>query len=193
MIYVRYISLPKWILQDIVEGYRKGPHSPEFISLLYLHYALRDHLTFDFITQKLWKKWNTQNYAVFPDDITKMLDDVVASEPKIQTWTEATRTRLSTIILSSLKDFGILSGKQKKKLVKPVLPLFTVEHILKILAVEGVRGNLVIKDPIWRLFLCSEHEVANYLQQLSFHRKIQFERAGDTVVIATPDEWEELK
>jgi hypothetical protein len=40
----------------LVEAYRYGPHSQEFISLLYLHYALSDHFTFDFITEDLWEE-----------------------------------------------------------------------------------------------------------------------------------------
>ena len=192
-VYIRYLKLPEWVLQDIIEAYKSGPHSSEFISLLYLHYVLSDHLTFDFITQILWDKWNTQNYSVSRDDILKMLDDASDSESKINTWTDATRMRLSSIILSSLKDFGILSGKQKKKLLKPVLPLPTAEHILRILTAEGLQGNLVIKDPIWRLFFCTENDVANYLQQLSFNRRIRFEKVGDTVMITTPEEWENRK
>ena len=192
-VYIRYLKLPEWVLQDIIEAYKSGPHSAEFISLLYLHYVLSDHLSFDFITQILWDKWNTQNYSVSRDDILKMLDDASESESKINTYTDATRMRLSSIILSSLKHFGILSGKQKKKLLKPVLPLATAEHILQILTAEGMQGNLVIKDPIWRLFFCTENDVANYLQQLSFNRRIRFEKVGDTVMITTPEEWENRK
>lgn len=189
-VYVRYLKLPEWVLQDIIKAFKIGPHSHEFISLLYLHYVLSDHLTYDFIANIIWNKWNNQDYAVSRDDLLIMLDNASKSEEKIDTWTDATRTRLSSIILSSLKDFGILTGKQKKTMVKPVLPLFTVEHILRILTAEGIQGNLIITDPIWRLFFCNEHDVANYLQQLSFHRKIRFEKAGETVMITTPEEWE---
>ncbi|MDG6251549.1 BrxA family protein, partial [Methanocalculus sp.] len=191
MLSVRYFQSPDWIIDDLIVAYRSGPHSTEFTSLLYVHYALCDHLTFDFITQVLWNKWNSHQYDVSPDDILKMLDDTVEYEPQITTWTNATRKRLSTIILSSLRDFGVVSGKQKKKLIKPVLPLFSVEHILHILTAEGVRGNAVLKDPIWRLFFCAEDEVAHYLQQLGLKRRIGFERVGETVVLQTPAEWEE--
>ncbi|WP_301663207.1 BrxA family protein [Methanoculleus frigidifontis] len=190
MLSVRYFQLPDWVINDLIGAYRVAPHSAEFTSLLYVHYALRDHLTFDFITQRLWSKWNSHQLDVSPDDILKMLDESAESEPQIATWTDATRERLSTIILSSLRDFGVLSGKQKKRLTKPVLPLFVVEHILHILTAEGVRGNTVLKDPIWRLFLCTDDEIAHYLQQLGLNRRIHFERVGETVVLQTPAEWE---
>lgn len=191
MLQSRYFNLPEWVLNEMIEAYRRGPHSQEFISLLYLHYALSDHFTFDFITKDLWEKWVLQQFSVSRDDILKMLDDSAESEPQIKKWTEATRIKLAGIILSSLRDFGVLEGKQKKKLVKPVLPLNTAAHTLHILTAEGVKGNDVLSDPVWHLFLCTEDDVAHHLQQLALNRIIHFERVGRTVVLQTPDEWSE--
>jgi len=191
MLQSRYFKLPAWALDELVEAYRCGPHSREFISLLYVHYALSDRFTFDFITRDLWKKWSLQQVWVSSDDILKILDDHAESEPQIKTWTEATRVKLAGIILSSLRDFGVLEGKMKKKLVKPVLPLNAVEHILHILTAEGVKGSDVLSDPTWRLFFCTEDEVAHHLQHLALKRIIHFERAGRTVVLQTPEEWSE--
>jgi hypothetical protein len=191
MLQSRYFKLPAWALDELVEAYRCGPHSQEFISLLYVHYVLSDHFTFDFITRDLWKKWSLQEVRVSNDDILKILDDYAESEPQIKTWTEATRVKLAGIILSSLRDFGVLEGKMKKKLVKPVLPPNAAEHILRILTVEGVRGSDVLSDPTWRLFFCTEDDVAHHLQHLALKRIIHFERAGRTVVLQTPEEWSE--
>lgn len=193
MLQGRYFKLPKWALDELIEAYRSCPHGREFVSLLYVHYALCDRFTFDFITRVLWEKWSLQQFNVANDDILKMLDDCAEAEPQVTTWTEATRVKLAGIILSSLRDFGVLEGKLKKRLVKPVLPLKTAEHILRILTAEGVRGNDVLTDPTWRLFLCTEDEVAHHLQHLALKRIIHFERAGRTVVLQTPDEWRELR
>lgn len=189
MLQSRYFDLPEWVLHEMVEAYRCGPHSQEFISLLYLHYALSDHFTFDFITEDLWEKWARQQFGVSRDDIQERLDKSAELEPQIKSWTEATRIKLAGIILSSLRDFGVLEGKMKKKLVKPVLPLNAAEHILHILTAEGVRGGDVLSDPTWRLFFCTEDDVAHHLQHLALERIIHFERAGRTVVLQTPEEW----
>jgi len=45
-----------WVIAALSDAFAKGQQSPEFISLLYLHYAVRDRLTFDFVTQVLWDK-----------------------------------------------------------------------------------------------------------------------------------------
>ncbi len=189
MLQSRYFGLPDWILKEIIEAHRHGSHSPEFVSLLYLHYALGDHFTFDFITEDLWEKWAQQQFSVSRDDILKKLDNSAESEPQIKSWAEATQIKLSSIILSSLRDFGLLEGKLEKKLVKPVLPQKTTEHILRILTAEGIKGSDVLSDPIWRLFLCTEVDVAYHLQHLALKRVIHFEKIGGTVVLQTPEEW----
>jgi len=189
MLQTRYFDLPEWVLHEIVEAYRYGPHSQEFISLLYLHYALSDHFTFDFITEDLWEKWLRQQFDVSREDVLKKLDESAESEPQIKSWTEATRIKLAGIILSSLRDFGVLEGKQKKRLVRPVIPQKTTEHILHVLTAEGIKGSDVLADPIWRLFFCTESDVAHHLQHLALKRIIHFERVGKTVVLQTPDEW----
>lgn len=189
MLRSRYFDLPEWALSEMVEAYKCGPHSREFISLLYLHYALSDHFTFDIITKDLWEKWVLQQFRVSRDDILKILDDSAEADPQIKNWTEATRIKLAGIILSSLRDFGVLEGKQRKKLVRPVMPLNTTKYILHILTAEGVKGSDVLSDPTWRLFFCTEDDIAHHLQHLALKRIIHFERVGRTVVLQTPDEW----
>jgi len=190
MLVVRYLKSPEWVIDDLLTAYRRGPHSEEFLSLLYLHYALSDHFTFDFIAKHLWKKWKSRDFIVSKDDLMKVIDDSAHDHPQMKKCSYATKEKLSSIILTSLRDFKILSGKQKKHLIKPVLPLFTVEHILHILILEGAKGNEVLTDPIWHLFFCSTDEIAHYFHQLELNRIIRFERVGNTVVLQTPAEWE---
>ena len=56
-IHYRYLAhRVDWIISSFVEAIDMGPHSREFVSLCHLHYALRDHLTFDFVTEVLWHR-----------------------------------------------------------------------------------------------------------------------------------------
>ena len=45
-----------WAIASLIETHRHGNRSDEFVSLLYLHYALRDRLTYDCVTEMLWHK-----------------------------------------------------------------------------------------------------------------------------------------
>jgi hypothetical protein len=163
--------------------------SREFLSLLYVHYALRDQLTFDFVTEVLWERWRARQLNVGPEEVHALLDRASEEQPQIGQWAESTRIRLARHILAALRDFGVLEGKVKKTLQQPSLPLQTGEHLLRILIKEGQHGALVLSDPSWRLFFYREDEVAHLLSQLAQARRIRFERVGDTVVLDVPEEW----
>lgn len=179
----------EWIISDIKKAREAGHQSPEFVTLVYLHYALRDHLTFDFITQLIWNRRQSNQLAISREDLISFLDNADEDLLRTQRWTESTRNRLAASILTALRDFGLLKGTQKKKIVHPLLPLSTAEHLLRILTGEGLRGSQVLSDSTWRLFLLSSDDVAHVLSQLAQARRIHFERAGSTVMIETPAEW----
>lgn len=189
LLHYRYLAQPEWVLSHLQVAYGKGPKNPEFISALYLHYALRDRLTYDFVTEILWDRWVKHQHAVSREDVLSLLDQVAESQPQIRRWSEHSRTKLARSILTALRDFGLLTGKQQKKIVQPLLPLATAEHLLRILTLEGICGAEVLRDPTWRLFLCREQDVADLLTRAAQNGHIRFERVGQTVVLATPDAW----
>lgn len=175
-----------WTLEDMKSAVTEhGPHSPEFVSLVYVHYALRDHLTFDFVTRVLAPTW-AEARVITREDLLCFLDQ---NHDGARRWSEASRRKLSSNILSALRDFGLLKGVQTKRIVRPLLPLSTAEHLLRILVSEGIAGSDVLRDPTWRLFLLSPDDVAHVLTQLAQTRPIGFERVGGTVVLTVPDAW----
>lgn len=178
-----------WIIETLLAAQGLGRHSREFVSMVYLLYCLRDRLSFDFVTQEIWDRWNGGRAFVAPGDLFSLLEVAAEGQEQIRRWSESSRQKLSTGILSALRDFGLLEGVQRKRIVKPALPLLTAECILRLLTQEGLRGGEVIQDATWRLFLLSESEVAHVLLQLSQQKTIRFERAGDTTVLVTPEEW----
>lgn len=189
-IYYRLFSHQvEWIIDDLKKAYESGVHSADFISFLYLHYALSDRLTYDFVVNTVCNQWEQGNRVVSKDDILFLLDNASEAQPQILRWTEKTKRRLSVTILSALRDFGVLKGVKKKEIIQPTLPLFTAEHLLRILTFEGERGNRVLSDSTWKLFLLRTDDVAHLLSTLAQNNRIRFERAGSTTVLETPLEW----
>jgi len=185
------IPTTPWLTSMLAETYASGAHSREFVSLLYLLYALRDRLTFDFVTNVLWAKGHQTRPLISRNEVLDLLKQAASRQAQIERWSESTRIKLAGSILTALRDFGLLEGKQKKILVKPLLPLSTAEALLRVLTVEGCRGRQAIQDSTWRLFLLTEQEVASTLAKLAQQGRIRFEKAGSTVVLETPEEWEE--
>ena len=180
-----------WVIAALSDAFAKGQQSPEFISLLYLHYAVRDRLTFDFVTQVLWDRGYANRPVIQRTDVLDLLDQAATEQPQISRWTEISRRKLANSILTALRDFGILQGIRNKVLVRPFLPLETAEHLLRILIAEGRRGRQVLEDTTWRLFMLSPEDVAGVLAKLAQDGRIRFEKAGRTVVLETPAAWEE--
>ncbi|HPZ07041.1 MAG TPA: DUF1819 family protein [Candidatus Eremiobacteraeota bacterium] len=178
-----------WVIEDIKKACINGQESREFISMLYLHYVLRDKVTYDFITQILWQKWCEGKKIVSPEEILYLLDNLSAEYQQIKKWAEKSRKKLAVSILSALRDFGILSGKYKKTILQPVLPLFTAAHLLRILTFEGHLGREILKDPTWKIFLSTEQDISHVLTKLSQTNLIHYEKTGNTVVLQTPEEW----
>jgi hypothetical protein len=158
--------------------------------LLYLLYALRDRLTFDFVSNVLWARCHEARPVISRNEILDFLKQAAGRQLQIERWTESTRIKLAGSILTALRDFGVLEGQQKKVLIRPFLPLSTAEALLRVLTVEGCRGRQAIQDATWRLFLLTERDVASTLAKLAQLGRIRFEKTGTTVVLETPAEWQ---
>ena len=180
-----------WIISALAGSLSHGEQSPEFVSMLYLHYALRDRLTFDFVTEVLWHKGYASRPVVQRTDLVDLLDQASAEQPQIARWAEKSRLKVANSILTALRDFGVLEGTRNKTIVRPMLPLDTAEHLLRILVIEGSRGRQVLEDPTWRLFMLGLQDVAGTLGKLAQAGRIRFEKVGRTVVLETPQSWEE--
>lgn len=56
-----------WTVADLGRAAMESPRpSPTFVGLVYLHYARRDHLTFDFVTEHLFASWAGGRGTVSP-------------------------------------------------------------------------------------------------------------------------------
>lgn len=182
--YYRYLSKsPQWVRKSLIKAAKKGIGDPEFLSLFYLYYCMRDKLTFEFITGPLYDKW--QNHVTFVDknDFLSFLNDHMSESPQIKEWSESTRKNLAKNAISALRAFGLLSGKQKKYIQHPTVAPETVYHLLCILKAEGREGNSIINAPDWRLFLWNHSEVIDALSDLAQRRWIRFEKSGKTVIL----------
>lgn len=184
------ISEMPWLTRVLAEKSSQGAHSSDFASVLYLLYALRDRLTFDFVSNVLFPKRNSNRPVVSRNDVLDLLQSAAPYQSQIDRWSESTRIKLAGSVLTALRDFGLLDGKQKKILVKPAFPSSTAAVLLRILVSEGCRGRHVLEDQTWRLFLLTEADVAQSLARLDREGTIHFEKAGTTVVLETPAAWE---
>jgi len=174
---------PAWVLGDLAAAAVQESPSRRFTALLYVHFARRDRLTFDFVTEKLWVLWRGRRPEVRRDDVLDFLSLYEGEHPNVRKWRESTRKKLAGNVLSALRDFGLLSGVQRKALQRPVVPSEVALHLVHLLDAEGLRGRRLLEAVDWRLFLWDTRDVAQALTVLAQRGELRFERSGSTVVL----------
>ena len=185
-LHVRFFAWapPTWVLDDLATASRGDVTSPAFAGLVLIHYARRDHLTFDFVTDRLWSRWKGGTRDVRRDDVMDFLAESRNGQPA--EWRESTRTKLAGNVLSALRDFGLFTGVQRKTLQRPVVAPEVVLHLCRLLDAEGLRGRALLEARDWRLFLWDIQDTSQALSQLAQRGEIRFERSGRTVVLEVP-------
>ncbi len=183
-IHYRYFapSIP-WVSTSLAAATHQGVGSPDFVSLAYLYFSLRDHLTFALVTEVLWERWRARSLAISVADVLEFLDGESKNNPAIKKWSPSTRTKVAQSTLAALRDFGVLNGIYSKQIQRPAVSPETVFHLLCVLLAEGHHGRAVVEAPDWRLFLWSEDDAAKALAELAQRRWIRFERGGRTVIL----------
>lgn len=177
---------PAWVLRDLTDAASGEGLPANFVSLLYLHFARRDRLTFDFVTDKLWSLWKGQRSEVHRNDVLDFLAAYEGEHLHIKKWRESSRKKLAGNVLSALRDFGVLRGVQRKTIERPSVPAEVALHLVRLLSREGLRGRRVPEAMDWRLFLWESHDIAQALSALAQRGALRFERSGSTVVLDVP-------
>lgn len=180
----RYSSIaPAWVLGRLAHASVQGMKSSEFLSLAYLYYAIRDRLTFQFVIGPVWRKWQGGVTNIGPGDFRAFLEEHAGRNSYIKGWRESSVEKLASNTLSALRDFGVLRGKQRKRIQRPTIPSEAAFHLLCIVIAEGKQGRAILEADEWRLFLWNESDVSNALHTLAQLEWIKFEKAGHSVIL----------
>ena len=82
----------------------------EFQAAMLLHTARQDNLLYDFIQQTVVQRWFAGERELIRADVQRFLDSVQSSHPEMAGWSHSTREKLSSNMLTTLRDFGLLQG-----------------------------------------------------------------------------------
>lgn len=179
----RYFSVPPYVARSLAQATTFGADSLEFKSLAYLYYALRDRVVFEFVTGTVWEKWRSGSSSLEPADFFAFVAALSSEHASANRWRESTKIRLGRNIFAALRDFGLLTGTQKKSIQQPGVAAETLFHLLSILHAEGLRGRSLLAAPDWRLFLLSETQVVAHMVELARGGWIRFEKSGRIVIL----------
>ncbi len=143
---------PAWVLDDLIAFAQEG-HQVELQAALLLHTARQDRLFYDIIQQVIVPHWSAGEPNVVPAEIQRFLDDAQALHPEVANWSYSTRVRLCRHALATMRDFGLLQGKETKQIVEPIVPPAVVHHLMRLFQEEGISPDCLAQHPDWHLWL----------------------------------------
>ena len=101
-------------------------------------------------------------------------------------WSPSTTERVTQGLLSALRDFGLLTGMQRKKLAPAYLPVEAFAFIAFVLNARLHSGDAVVQSREWRLFLLSPQQVERLFVEAQGHHLLTYHAAGSIVRIDFP-------
>jgi hypothetical protein len=179
---------PSWVLNELVIA-ATSPDDSRLTSLNYLYFCLRDHLTFDFVTDAIWPSKSKVNFSVDGNHVLTFLDTATEQQPQVGRWTMSTRSKLGSMLLSGLREFGALEGTSKKRISVPPLPSSTTAHLLRLLIARGLPPSDIVDAPEWHLFLRTGDVALESLRTDAPSFGIKLTRSENTFMVEIPPEW----
>jgi bacteriophage exclusion system BrxA-like protein len=143
---------PTWVLDELVT-FARDSYSPSLPAALLLHVVRQDVLLYDFVQNDLVPRWARGDHALIRADVQRFLDLALPEHPEIDEWSHATREKLAGNVLSILRDYGLLRGKEQKQIVEPLVPDAVAGHLIRLLRAEGIPEEQLADHPDWRIWL----------------------------------------
>ena len=162
---------PAWVLDDLITFAQDG-HQAELQAALLLHTARQDALLYDIIQKVVVPKWTAGEHALIRADIQRFLDEAQSVHPEVEGWSHSTREKLSSNVLTTLRDFGLLQGKASKQIVEPIVPPAVVQHLMHLLQAEGIPSEQVAHHPDWQLWLWDATHAQKAIDMLKLQERV---------------------
>lgn len=178
----RYFNITDpWVQTELIAASRYGPESPEFISLLYLYFILRDKLAFEFVVDAIWTKWLSHDLAIGSEDSSSFFMKLSQESDLLPKITAESKGKLIRNTVSTLQDFGLVTGTKHRTISRPPVVPRTALHIVRLFKLEGLSGKEIVEAKDWRIFLWDQQDVSRMLTKLSQEKWIRYEKSGNIV------------
>ena len=123
----------------------------------------------------LYDWWELGRSSVSTEQLERALVDTTP-DPDLKAWRDSTRRRVVHGLLSAYRDFGILEGKNNKRLTPPHLTFAGFAYVTGRLRQEDA-GDL-LANPAWRRWLLEDHRVRALFLEADRFGLITYSEAG---------------
>jgi hypothetical protein len=154
--------------------------------VLYYHFAISDLFSYEVTTELIFDLYRRGLTNIAPRNIHEFLDSKRKVHPEINRWSPQTRLSLVSHYLSAMRDFGILEGKNQKRVHRPTVEEDLFLYILTYLRDCEKSPKAILVNEDFKLFLLSQQEVESKLLEAQKDGRIKFQKAGHIVSLELP-------
>lgn len=165
----------------------QGGVPAQWIDPLLYYYTVENDSTLRAIVLEVVARRRLSGYSdVTLEHVLRALRDWVAEGKTTSTWGEDTLLHVAQHALATLRDFGILQGKN----TKAITPLYLPVEAFIFLAYEIWRkdhaGDKVLHSPEWNLFFLPTQGVERFFLEAHQERLLAYYAAGSVVRLEFP-------
>jgi hypothetical protein len=150
--------------------------------LLFVYVSRSNRLFFDFITNVYWKKAKDNAFEIQKIDATNFIQNAISIGKINPVWSEIMRSKISTSLLTGLRDFSLISKQNK------IQPFFISEYTAAFLVHElhsrKYTDNQIVSAEEWLLFGMNSSDVIKMLELLSNKDFFIMQNSGEIIRIS---------
>jgi len=149
------------------------------LQVMYYHTALAEHLLYLVATELLFQRHKEGADSLTTADVVCFIRRLEVTRRADAAFSDAVLEKLGQSALTTLRDFGILEGKVRKRIAPFRVPHQVVGYIAHALRDERQTARRIVHHPDWRLLLLSTREVEEALFDGAAHGHFTYSAAGD--------------
>jgi Putative inner membrane protein (DUF1819) len=181
----RYLT-DKSVIQALVTLARGKFSSGSLERLLYFHSARADQLLHDAVTEILVPMRDKGLLDIGMQDFQRPLSEWVEQGKTVSSWSEITIVRAAQELLATLRDFGVLEGAAKKRIVPIFLPIESFSYIAFYLKQRQPSGAKLIELQDWKLFFLTRDGIERFLFEAHQRELLEYHVAGSVTRLTFP-------
>ncbi|EMA55725.1 BrxA family protein [Halococcus thailandensis] len=128
----------------------------------------------------LYPEFERGTLAVQAVDIVEFIESIQENHADLRERSESTINEAASKYLTSLRNFGLLEGTQRKEFAVTYIPNETIAYVVYRLFQNGANSvSEIIEHEDWTLFLMNESEVQRRIRDIS-PQYVTYEKRGST-------------
>lgn len=152
--------------------------------ILFYEFCLSTPILYDVTLDCIYPRYVGGYSGIDKSFIQQYFNEITPDHPELAEWSPQTRDKVTSNILTILRDFGLLRGIQHKEFTHVYIPLPSFVYFLYRLVDEGLTTpHQLLDTKIWQLFFLEQADVVMLLDEATAAGHCTFKHRGDVYTL----------